>query len=330
MTIKLLFLGSGEFPVSIFKKLVKSDKIDVVGLVTSNKLEDDLNNDVFSAAKKFNINIYQPADINEKAEEILNKTSPDLIMVCNYGQFLGSKILNYPKYQCLNIHFSLLSLLRGACPIEAAILQGLKETGISIQLMEKKMDTGDILFQKAVEIDKQETGGTLAKKFQEISADNIEEVIIKWVNGDIKPVKQDHSKTTYCYRGDISKEAAKIDWKESAELIERKIRAFNPRPTAWTLVKTQKGLKRLKVFRAEVAIRGFIRQWRMNQREGGRGLNQRVAGDLKFGEVSIQDGKLLVKTGKGVLSLEEVQMEGKKKVLAKEFIHGFRDKIVLM
>jgi len=122
----------------------------------------------------------------------------------------------------------------------------------------------------------------------------------------IKPRKQNHKKATYCYRRDISREAARINWQDSANLIERKIRAFNPKPIAWTLIKNRREPKRLKIYRGKVS---------------GTKLN------LISGHTKIKDGKLLVQTGKGVLSLETVQLEGKNKMPIKEFLLGFKDKI---
>lgn len=305
--IKLLFLGSGEFPIPIFFKLTKSNWIKVRGLITApNKGKHD-DNSLKDKAKKLNIPIFQPQNISKEAQEILAKTKPEIILVCNFGQILDKSILKYPKYGCLNIHCSLLPKLRGACPMEMAILNGLKKTGVTIQLMAEELDRGDILFQKEVKVAKEETAVSLSKKLQKITTDITEKVILDWIEGEIKPKKQDHSKATYCYRLDKSKEAAQIDWDNTAKEIERKIRAFNPEPLAWTVLNTQKGDKRLKIFEAKT---------------GNDNLN------LKHGNTTIEDGKLLVQTGSGVLILETVQLEGKKKMSTKQFLIGFKEKII--
>ncbi|MBN2016424.1 methionyl-tRNA formyltransferase [Candidatus Dojkabacteria bacterium] len=305
--IKLLFLGSETYPTPIFRKLLKSKQIQVVGLVTAFSANEDLiEEDIFKEAKAEGVLTYQPKDINLEAKEILRETNPDIILVCNYGQFLGEYILNFPEYRCLNIHFSLLPVLRGACPIEMAILQGLSKTGITIQLMEKKLDTGDILFQEEVLISKNDTGGSLAERLQGISAEKIEKVMADWVSGRIKPKKQDDSNATYCIRDDISKEKAKIDWGNEGIVIERKVRAFNPRSVAWTELETSGGFKRVKVFKSSFKNTTISR---------------------KVGQTEVRDGQLLVQTGSGVILPEVVQLEGKKKMTVREFLQGYRAKI---
>lgn len=303
--LKLLFLASDNFPVPILSTLIRSKKIKVAGLVTSaNIVEENLT----SLAKDNNISIFKPENFQEESKTILEKTKPDIVLVCNFGQILNDYILKYPKHDCLNIHASLLPKLRGACPIEMAILQNHAETGLTIQLMKKKLDTGDILFQKEVEISKKETGGSLRKKLQKMTVENIERILVNWIEEKIKPRQQDDSKATYCYRDDISKKVARINWHNSAEEIERKIRAFNPKPVAWTMLKTSKGNKRLRIFKAKTS-KGSL--------------------DLKPGNSKIQRGQLLISTGKGTLIPEIIQLEGKKKMLINEFLKGFREKITI-
>lgn len=298
--IKLLFFGSGNFPIPILKNLIKSKEINLVGHVTSPH--------ELSRVKDVHIKIFRPKNLKQEQKEILEQTRPDIILVCNYGQILDETILSYPKYGCLNIHGSLLPILRGACPIEMAIIKGFAKTGLTVQLMKKELDSGDILFQEEVAITKNDTGGSLSERLQKLTVGQIEKVIINWAEGKIQPKKQDHSKATYCYRKDISKEAAKIDWKDTAERIERKIRAFNPRPTAWTNIKAQNDHKRLKVFRASISEKEL---------------------NLNKGNTKVENGKLLVQTGRGILVPEIVQLEGKKQMTIKEFLIGFRETIIL-
>jgi methionyl-tRNA formyltransferase len=305
--IRLLFFGSEAFPSPILEKLVKSDSIQVVGLVASPFIPSNKEDDIFFIAQKLQIPIFQPKNVNNEATDILRETNPNIILVCNYGQFLGKYILEYPEYKCLNIHCSLLPVLRGACPIEAAILNDLSKTGITIQIMEKEMDVGDILFQKEVNVDTNETGGSLSEKLQRMSIGNIEKVILDWVNGKITPKRQDHSKATYCYRDDISKESAKIDWTESAEIIKRKIRAYNPRVIAWTILKEDG--KRLKVSESCTSSEEL---------------------NLKPGETKVEDKNLLVQTGKGVIELKEVQLEGKSKMEINQFLQGYKKEVIFV
>lgn len=306
--IKLLFFGSDEFPTPILKKLHKSTKIKVVGLVTSYSTKDRpfQADDLTHFTKKKNIPTFYPKNLDKKMNTIFETTKPDIILVCNYGQLLSEEMINFPKYRSLNIHASLLPKLRGACPIESAILQNLKRTGITIQLMEKTLDTGDILFQKGIEIAINETGGSLQKKLQRIATENIDLVIINWVSGKIKPQKQNHSKATYCSKKDISKKAAKIVWNKSAEEIEGMIRAFNPSPIAWTQIETKKASPKLKIFEAE---------------------KKESTLKLSPGRTKREKSKLLVQTKRGLILPQRVQLEGKKVMTIENFLNGFRDNI---
>jgi methionyl-tRNA formyltransferase len=306
--IKLLFFGSNTFPTPILAKCRDSKKIDVVGLVTSPHSENN-GDDVFHYAKKHNIKTYQPKKIKESGYEILKQSNPDIILVANYGLLLPKYIIDYPQYKCINVHASLLPLLRGACPIEMAILQDFKETGISIQIMELSLDTGDILFQKLVQISENETGGSLTKKLQNITEENIISVILDWTQDKIQPRKQDNSIATYCHRRDISKEKARIKWTESAEEIERNIRAFNPRIVSWTEYNTGRLKKRMKIFKARIIKREL---------------------DKKPGFTKTEGGELLVQCGSGVLSLQKIQPEGKKVMDSKQFVNGLKDKITFI
>ncbi len=301
--IKLLFLGSDNFPVPIAQEIDQSKRIELVGIVTSRHE----NNYPKSLTAK--VPVFTPTRLSDEQDIILDKTKPDIILVCNYGQFLNEEILKYPKYGCLNIHASLLPKLRGACPIEMAIVRGFSETGITIQKMVKEMDAGDIVFQKKADIDKKETGEDLRKKLQRLAVENVNEVIINSTEGEIEPRTQNAKLATYCQRKDISKEAAKIDWDEPAKIIERKIRAFNPKPTAWSFIKFNGQKKRMKIFSAEID----------NKND-----------DLKSGGTEVETNILKVKTGEGMLMPREVQVEGKKKMGVEEFLRGVKGDIRFM
>jgi len=307
--IRLLFFGSEEEPTLIFRTLLKSKRIKIIGLVTSFNARQSTNVlDVYNVAQKEGLQVFTPEDVNNEAQNILKVTQPDIILVCNYGQFLNREILEYPKFKCLNIHFSLLPELRGACPVEMAILNGLDRTGITIQIMEEKMDTGDILFQKSINIEKYETGGSLMVKLQELSAVNIENVLLRYVEGEIKLYRQKEIKATYCFRKDISKEKARINWNNKSEYIERLIRAFNPKLIAWTYIKVDNKLMRFRIYKAKTDSN---------------------IDDFKEGEMNIIDDKLYIQTKEGSILPEVVQLEGKNKLTIGEFLRGYKDKISL-
>jgi len=298
--IKVLLFGSEKYPYSIFGKVIAENDFEVVGIVTSK----DSIYEMESEKSKYNeIKVFITDNINKEGKNILEETKPDLILVCNYGQFLDKDILDYPKYKCLNIHFSLLPRLRGACPVEAAILKDVKKTGVSIQLMEEDMDTGDLIYQEEVDISKDETSKSLLKKLQNITVKNINRVLKRWIKKKVKPWPQ-KGKATYCYRNLRSKSNARIDWSKTSDEIEREIRAFNPKPISWTYILTNSKKLRLKIFKAEV----------------GKKIDK---------EILKEEGKLYIRTKDRSIVPLIVQLEGKKKMNISNFLNGFKDKFII-
>ncbi|MDD3648247.1 MAG: methionyl-tRNA formyltransferase [Candidatus Dojkabacteria bacterium] len=304
--IKLCFFGSGDFSLPIMKKLIKSKKIRVVGLITSPNRSKQENN-LGKYAAGLEIEVFPFENVNKDGPPTLKRLMPDINLVCNYGQFLSKEIFDFPQHRTLNIHASLLPKLRGACPIESAILRGLKKTGLTIQILEQEMDVGDIIFRKEVEIDRLETGGSLRKKLQNIAAGHIEKVISDWTRNKIIPLEQEHANATYCYRGDVSKETARIDWQESAVSIERKVRAFNPQPAAWTIAKIGNIEKRIKIFDVKIS--------------------QKLKSGQRPGAAQVTSKSFSVQSGTYPILVLSVQMEGKKRISAEEFVRGLKDKI---
>ena len=247
-----------------------------------------------SAVKKYalshNIQVFTPSDRDELL--LLRKSipdhSPDLAVVADYGIIIPKTIINLPKYKTINIHFSRLPRLRGAAPVQHTILLGEKSAWISIFLMEEKLDTGDILWQKELKLEGVETSDFLYHRLFDIAADNLPEIIDKCAQGKIKPVKQDHSKATYTKRltkedgfipfpffklaleGGKPTEAQLYSWllynsliskhhTDCATLIERAVRAFSPWPGVWTIIKLKTQMskvkseeKRLKILKAHI------------------------------------------------------------------------------
>ncbi|HCC68164.1 TPA: methionyl-tRNA formyltransferase, partial [Patescibacteria group bacterium] len=219
------------------------------------------------------------------------------------GEIVPGFFLEYPRYKSINVHFSLLPKYRGAVPIQKAILDGEKETGISIMLMSKGLDEGDILSTYKEKIIKKDSNQTLRKRLVKKSAEILGDTLEEWIKGKIKPKKQDSDIATYCWKKDISKENAQINWDSmSPEYIERMVRAFLPWPVVWTLLDG----KRLKLFNVDI--------FQCNT-------------DKEAGELFIEDNNLLFSTKeKNVcIKINELQVEGKKKMLAQEFINGFGD-----
>ena len=198
-------------------------------------------------AEEYNIPVYQPEKIREEENvNIIRNLNPDVIVVAAFGQLLPESILNIPKYGCINIHASLLPKYRGAAPIEWAIIDGEKETGVTTMYMEKGLDTGDMLDVKKVEIAKDETGASLHDKLAEAGAELILETLKKLESGTSVRIKQDDSKSSYAKM--LKKEMGEMDFSKSAAELERLIRGLNPWPCAYTEING----KMIKIYSAEV------------------------------------------------------------------------------
>jgi methionyl-tRNA formyltransferase len=240
------------------------------------------------------VRILQPARIkDQQAIEQIRALKPDVIVVMAYGQILPPDVLGIPEIACLNLHASLLPRWRGAAPIQAAIAAGDQGTGITVMHMDEGLDTGDILLQRTIDIRSEDTGGSLHDRLAQIAPDALLESLQMLAKGSAPRIPQDNSVATYALK--LKREDGKIDWSQPAETIERKIRAFNPWPGAFMKVDEQN----LKVFSASVVD-----------------LNG------KPGEILRSDKELVIAAGEGALSLGEVQLEGKRRMSAAEFLRG--------
>lgn len=330
--VKTLFIGTSEFAVPILQKLIELEYIDLVGvitqpdkpvgrkqLLTSPPIKQSIVQTPSNSPlnKGETLKIFQPSSLKVDAENILNETKPELIIVASYGQFIPKVMLDYPKYKCLNIHGSLLPDLRGAVPIPMAILKGYEKTGVTLQIMAQGMDEGEILGFAECVLSDGETTGSLIEKLSILSAEYIEAVLPKWINGEIEPQRQDDSKATYCYIKDVSKEMAEIDWNKPAEEIERMVRAFNPAPIAWckfpVYAKATIGKqipKKLQIYSSKLV--------------GDQSFDP-MTGDMTFdsaiGEIIRKGKQLFVKCGDGkYLELLELQLEGKERRGSAEYL----------
>ena len=223
MSLKVVFMGTPEFAVPIVKLL--NDNYEVVGVVTQpdkmvGRKKIMTPPPVKVVSEELGLKVFQPRHIKEEYQPILD-LKPDLIVTCAYGQILPEEILNYPKYGCINVHASLLPKLRGGAPIHHAIIDGYKETGITIMYMSKKMDQGDILTQVKTEIRDDDTLGTLQYKLSEMAKDLLK-----------------------AYGYNISREEEKIDFNKTCEEVDRQVRGLNPVPACYTTIDG----KRLKVY----------------------------------------------------------------------------------
>ena len=253
-------------------------------------------------AKENNLLVIQPEDFKEKQNQTqLALLNPDVMVVAAYGQILPKSILQIPKLGCLNIHASLLPRWRGAAPIERAILEGDRETGISIIQMNEGLDTGDILLNKKCMISNHETAKTLHDTLSNIGANAILETLNMFPT--LKARSQQNNDATYAEK--VTKDEAQIDWHQSAEQISRAIRAFNPRPIAYTNAMAKQFKNRvLKIIEAEI-------------------VNRQTTNSP--GEVIKYDKDICyVATSNGVINLKKVQLSGKNKVSIKDFNNAYQ------
>src|SRR6266699_2776544 len=281
--MRIVFIGTGDIGVPTLQALLKSEH-EVVGVVTqpdkpvgrSQSIESPPIKEALSGTKT---PVLQPARIkDQQAIDEIRALKPDVIVVMAYGQILPRGVLEIPKIACLNLHASLLPRWRGAAPIQAAIVAGDRETGITVMYMDEGLDTGDILMQSRIEIASNETGGSLHDKLAQIAPKALAEAILLLDKEKAPRLPQENEFATYASK--LERKHGRIDWSESAETIERKIRAFDPRPGAFMEIDH----RHLKIFSATTA-----------NRKG------------KPGEISQKENELIVAAGEGALSLGEVQ-----------------------
>ena len=253
-------------------------------------------------AKANNLLVIQPEDLKDKqSHSQLALLNPDVMVVAAYGQILPKSILEIPKLGCLNIHASLLPRWRGAAPIERAILEDDRETGISIMKMNEGLDTGDILLDKKCTISNHETAQTLHDTLSNIGANAILETLNMLPTLKARP--QQNNEATYAEK--VTKDEAQIDWHQSAEKISRVIRAFNPRPIAYTNAMAKQFKNRvLRIIEAEI-------------------VNRQTTNSP--GEVIKYDKDVCyIATSNGVINLKKVQLSGKNKVSIKDFNNAYQ------
>ena len=296
--MRIVFIGAGEIGVPTLQALLKSEH-EVVGIVTqpdkpvgrAQIIEPPPIKKALAGAK---MPILQPARIKEhQAIAEIRALIPDVIVVMAYGQILPRDVLEIPEVACLNLHASLLPRWRGAAPVQAAIAAGDRETGITVMYMDEGLDTGDILLHRKIDILPTDTGGSLHDRLAKIAPDALLDSLRLFVEGRAPRTPQDNSLATYAPK--LKRDDGRIDWSEPAEMIERKIRAFNPWPGAFMKIERQT----LKIFSASVFD---------------------LSGEP--GEILRSEKELVIAAGTGALSLSEVQLEGKRRMSAAEFLRG--------
>lgn len=305
--IRAVFLGSPQFAVPSLNALIQADDIHIPLIVTQpdrpagrgRKLQPPA---VRVAADASGIDVLQPETLrDDEVIEQLRHANPDLIVVVSYGEILQNDILQLPPFGCLNVHPSLLPAYRGSLPIQAPILNGDAETGVTVIKLVRKMDAGPIVARQSHTLRGDETAGLLSEELSDLAAKMLPGVIKQWADGDLTEQEQDESLVTYTR--ELRKADAAIDWSWSSQYIERFVRAMSPWPRAWTTLDGQ----RLSVLSAGTALATGIET-------------------TQQGAIVEREGRVYVVASSGLVELLDVQPAGKKSMPASAWFRGLRDR----
>lgn len=294
-------MGTPEFAVPCLKALIDNGH-DVCGVLTQPDKPQGRGHKLTPPpikvlAEENNIEVFQPETLkNSEFREPLESLAPEMIVVVAYGKILPEYILNFPKHGCINIHASLLPKYRGAGPIQWSVVNCEKKTGITSMLMEKGLDTGDMLLKAETDIGEYETAGELHDRLMLMGAEILLETVKKAENGELNPIPQNDEESTYAPM--ISKETARIDWSRSAKEVMGLVLGMNPWPIAHTLYKGES----LKIYKAQISGKG----------KGKRGQIVNVSVDGI--EVVCGDGFKILAT--------EVQFAGSKRMPVRDYLNG--------
>lgn len=304
--LRSVFMGTPEFSVPSLRALHAQSQVLAVFTQPDRPKGRHQNiqlTPVKVVAQELGLPVFQPGTLKDpKLIQQIQTLKPDLILVIAYGKILGAEILKIPRFECLNLHASLLPRWRGAAPIAWSLLEGDSETGITLMRMTPELDAGEMLLQKKLNISSEETAGSLHDRLAVLAATTLEEGLQLLQAGSLKGVSQNQAAVTYAPK--LSRQMQWLDPKTDAKRLERQVRALNPWPGCSLQIK---GLGRLKVYRAHVLPRT----------------------QLEVGSVDEEIGQLVLGTARGGLSLVEIQWEGKPKVNPFEFLNGLRGKKVV-
>lgn len=302
---KIIFAGTPEFAVRYLEGLINDPAFLIVGVITqpdkpSGRKQQLSPSPVKLSAQKSNLKIWQPDNLKTNVDfaSEIKAARADLLIVVAYGQIIPPSILELFPKEAINVHPSLLPKYRGASPIQSALLSGETETGISIMLMDEKMDHGPILAQEKISLTGEETNESLHQQFAGIGVNLLIETIKEYLSNEIKPKAQNDAEATYC--ATITKDQARMNWQDSAKAIKQKIYAFYPWPATWTTLDGQ----RIKIF-PPIKIK---------KTDSG-----------EPGKIEIVDDELIVNCGKDKIILNKIQLEGKNTITAKDFIRGHKN-----
>ena len=300
--MKVIFMGTPDFAVGTLRSLAEAGHEITLVVSQPDKPKGRghamVPTPVKVVAEELGIPVFQPVKIRE-AKDVLEKTEADVCVVAAFGQIIPASILHMKKYGCINVHASLLPKYRGAAPIQWAVIDGEKESGVTIMQMDEGLDTGDMLAKAIVPLDEKETGGSLFDKLSEAGGRLCVETLAKLEKGEITPEKQGESPTAYASM--LNKKMGNIDWNKSAVVIERLVRGLNPWPSAYTHLDG----KTLKIWACDVLPQS--------------------ASKGESGEIlEVTKDAIHVQTGDGILVLREIQLAGKARMDAGAFLRGYK------
>ena len=300
--MKIIFMGTPDFAVGTLRSLAEAGHEITLVVSQPDKPKGRghamVPTPVKVVAEELGIPVFQPVKIRE-AKDVLEKTEADVCVVAAFGQIIPASILHMKKYGCINVHASLLPKYRGAAPIQWAVIDGEKESGVTIMQMDEGLDTGDMLAKAIVPLDEKETGGSLFDKLSEAGGRLCVETLAKLEKGEITSEKQGESPTAYASM--LDKKMGNIDWNKSAVVIERLVRGLNPWPSAYTHLDG----KTLKIWACDVLPQS--------------------ASKGESGEIlEVTKDAIHVQTGNGILVLREIQLAGKARMDAGAFLRGYK------
>lgn len=313
MTSSIIFFGTSNFAAIILKKML-AEKLLVIAVVTqpdrpSGRTQQLKPSPVKSQALASGLTLFQPEKLDSAFAEELGRLNSDLIIVAAYGKIIPQNILNIPHFKAINVHPSLLPKYRGASPVSSVILAGDTVTGVTIMLMDAKMDHGPVLSQENTNISDTDTNESLHQRLAEQGGNLLIKTIPDWLAGRIKPQEQNHSQASFTKI--LNRDDGRINWQDSAVKICQQIRAFYPWPMAWSIIKDS---SKPKILNKKLIIHQAIPI---------KSDSIIKPGEINFGK------KLTIGTGDGSIVVEKLQLEGAKPISESDFRHGYQSTIVL-
>ena len=301
---RVVFMGTPDFSVPVLEKLIENTNVVLVvtkkdAYVGRKKVLTE--SPVAICAHEHNIEVYKPNKLKEDYEYILNK-KPDIIITCAYGSIVPKVVLDYPSYGCINVHASLLPKYRGASPIVASILNGEKETGITIMYMDEGIDTGNIIMSRSIEIEDNDNSLSLSNKLSLLGANLLIATLPKIFEGENFDIPQDNEEATYV--GMLKREDEHIDFNNTVENIKNQVRAFSPEPYAFIIIDdTEYKISEVEIKKCDVSKIGII--------------------------VEVNKDSFGITAKDGIVYIKRIKPSGKKEMSVKDFFNGF-DKTSLL